>query len=194
MCRSYFHHLRFSLRGKPIEFTLIPEVGDEFSVDREKNLIELTHSDPTKGEPPLSFQLKFTNTTDIPLYFSILYLDQQFGIHTGFLQPNTVKLEPTLGRNNFVYANAGAYVRMRMPYHVHHLNWPVEVVYFKLITSTKPFNLSIYHQKPLDAPDRNFRDPAKGFEIPENIELGDKWTVQLVEFRLKNPVYTAENT
>ncbi|MEM6801212.1 MAG: hypothetical protein AAF696_07390, partial [Bacteroidota bacterium] len=88
-----------------------------------------------------------------------------------------------------VFANSGEFVRMRMPRYIQQLNWPEEIVYFKLISSTQPFSLAVYHQEPLNAPDRRFRDLAKGFEPLDSKEIGDKWTAQLVQCRLRNPSY-----
>ena len=179
-----------SLGNAPIRFSLIQAQEDTINLEGSYNLVELTHAPLPK--PPLTLKFKFTNLFHQPIYFSLLYLDQEFGIHTGFLEPNTVRLAAKGAKNSHVYANSGQDIRMKMPGYIHQLNWPKEVVYFKLFIALEHFDLDVYHQAALESPDDRHRHSPKGFEPILLEELGDKWTTQLIAFDLKNPHYTED--
>ena len=171
----------------PIELILEEESGHTHFLTGKDALLELSHS----ASEFIKFRIRCVNKSEKQLHFSLLYLDQEFGIHTNFIKPNIVKLENKHSEFNYVSVDEGRWIKMRMPPHIKQLNWSEEVVFFKLIVSTQPFEVNLFTQDSLPAPtyDSPFRDISKGFMLTSREELGREWTTHLIECRLSNPFF-----
>ena len=137
----------------PIQMILEQESGETHFLTRKDHRIRLDHSKTDF----IKFRIRYVNQSDSDLFFGLLYLDQEFGVHTNFLSPKVVKLENRRSEFNDVSVSQGHWVKLRLPEHVKMLNWPEEVVYFKMIISSKPFSIDLFKQESLSAPDLNFR-------------------------------------
>jgi len=173
----------------PIEMELQFKGQEPITARGDYDVVHLTHGKPEPGATPLMFRIAFTNTSSQPLYLGCLYLDRLYGVNTGYLQPNVVQLEGQTGTNRTIFADEGNPIHLEMPQHIIDFNWPEEVVYFKLIAGTRPFDIDIFSMPPLDAPIATPQDPTRGMTLGSRSDWGDEWTTQLFEFRLQNPVY-----
>ncbi len=169
----------------PIQMVLEEEFGETHFLTRKDHRIHLDHSKTDF----IKFRIRCVNQSDTDLFFGLLYLDQEFGVHTNFLSPKVVKLENRRSEFNYVSVSQGHWVKLRLPEHVKKLNWPEEIVYFKLIVSAQPFDIDFFEQKARAAPEENYRIPERGFELETAEELGKSWTTHLIECRLRNPFY-----
>ena len=173
----------------PIELIFEEESGKTHFLTGQDHQLTLTHS----VDGAINFRIRCENKSERELHFALLYLDQEFGIHTNFLRPKVPKLGNKHSEQNYASVDEGRWISMRLPEHIKRLNWPEEIVYFKLIVSTQAFGVDIFAQDPLPAPtyDSPMRDSdrTKGFGLNPRKELGKEWTTHLIECRLKNPLY-----
>ena len=173
----------------PVQLIFQEEGGKTHFLTGEDHQLDLRHSE----SGVIKFRIRCENQSEKELHFALLYLDQEFGIHTNFLRPKVPKLGNKHSERNYASVDEGRWISMRLPEHIKRLNWPEEIVYFKLIVSTQAFGVDIFAQDPLPAPsyDSPMRDSdtPKGFVLNPRKELGKEWTTHLIECRLKNPFF-----
>ena len=173
----------------PIQLIFEEESGKTHFLTGKDKQLNLTHS----AGGVIKFRIRCENQSEKELHISLLYLDQEFGIHTNFLRPNVPKLGNKHSEQNYASVDEGRWIIMRLPEHIKRLNWPEEIVFFKLIVSTQAFGVDIFAQDSLPAPsyDSPMRDSdtPKGFALSPRKELGMEWTTHLIECRIKNPLY-----
>ena len=64
-------------------------------------------------------------------------------------------------------------------------------MYFKIIASTQPFDVNMFALPALKSPTRT-EDMSKfvrGFDLGKSTVEECKWTTQLIEIRVENPMY-----
>lgn len=172
------------LSEQAIQLKVFPSKGSAIVYHPETEFIALTPAKNKEDGLKYSFQLK--NQTNYELYVACLYMNRLFAIEVDYLSPNVIRLDP----GHTVMALNGRQVSLSILNYIEDFNLPEEVLYFKIIASTQPFEVNLFALPALKQPQlRGQALESKGFDLEGEIGGGDGWITQLIEFHLKNPFY-----
>lgn len=143
------------------------------------------------------------------LCFSLLYQDCGFGVDTLFDQEVSSLEQPVLWikegevvkfPNNHIPGatiakNGKAYYQIFLNEHIYRDNWPGLEEYFKLIVSTRQFEVRDILMKPIKLPyDEEDTSPGivKSKGVEEEKQPKNPWEIKTAGFYLANPLYLPE--
>ncbi len=135
------------------------------------------------------FRLKITNTSQRPLWMSVVYFGSDFSMDNGFLRK--VFLQP--GQSEWArYQPEGA--NENLPFYIPpaYLTWGVNELseYFKIFVGTDEINTDVYRQDGLQPDDRSGALRAMGLPAARSIASAD-WRAYDVPFKIVCPMDAA---
>lgn len=164
-------------------FWELDNTGGVFRMDFEKGAIS---GSSFGGRLYIAIQ----NTCPFPLYVSVLYLSNTFGIDGTLLSGKVVRLREA----DSVRVLDGAGVPLFYEKSAELLNGLERIYFFKLVFSRHEFTVDMLEQEALPEPGLHLKRPRGDFSSEKTVpEVSDEWGTRLIEIRIPHPNYKERN-
>lgn len=178
-----------SIPSHPFRLILHPVGQPPVIYDPRQGFLEMDHVHPSDFPQGISMSFEFVNQSGKELYAACFYLSRLYAVEVDYLQPPVLQFAAE-GPQSRVKALSGQAVRVRMPGYIHQWNWSHEIIYFKILMATEPFDVGLFALPELDDPNGPLRN-SKGFDRDVMMDFQTpEWKTQLFELRLRNPLFT----
>lgn len=165
-----------------VEFIKVGKWDAEENMEAKDNTYHTAYDKNADGEYSGKVKIKITNHSAFKVYISMLYLNMNFMIYEKVLRPELIELEP----QGIAYSFEGQPIDLTFEQEVKAFKLSHSTTYFKLLASTKPFQVDKLAQNPLPKPTQT-QTRVLVRRKPNSSKTWSNWRADLYTLKIQNP-------